>query len=129
MGVRQVITLRIHCPVSPATFAALSAGRGDALEADTFAAPVLAAIRAAGLGNFGRYTGVVEAALGIEIFTPGAGAQPTLGQAGVTSHSPTVILTTWAEAGSATLDFALTAIKAAHPWEVPVIEMSETRLI
>lgn len=121
--------LRIHCPVAPETFAALVAGQGAALEADPAASAVLAAIRAAGLGDFGRYTGVVEAALGIEIFTPTAAARPAQGRAGVTSHVPTVILTTWAEMAPAALDAALVAIAAAHPWEVPVIEVSEARLL
>ena len=129
LGVRHVVTLRIHCPVSPETFAALAAGRGEALETDASAAPVIAAIRAAGLGDFGHYTGVMEAALGIEIFTPGAGARPALGKAGVTSHSSTVILTTWIDAGAPDLAGKLAAIRAAHPWETPVIELSEARLV
>jgi hypothetical protein len=128
LGVRQVIRLSIHCPVAPNTFAALVAGEGGVLEADAMVAPVLAAIRAAGLGDFGRYTGVIEAALGIEMFTPGVGSRPARGQAGVTSHVPTIILTSWAEAGWPGLDDALAAIRAAHPWEVPVIELSEARL-
>jgi hypothetical protein len=122
------MTLRVHCPVTPETFAALLAGQGGALEADPAASAVLAAIRAAGVGDFGRYTGVVEAALGIEIFTPGETARPALGQAGVTSHSPTIILTSWIDAGSPGLAAAVAAIRAAHPWEVPVIELSESRL-
>jgi hypothetical protein len=115
--------------VAPETFAALIAGQEAALEADPAAAAVLAAIRAAGLGDFGRYAGVVEAALGIEIFTPTSEAQPALGHAGATSHSPTVILTSWADADAPGLDEAVAAIAAAHPWEVPVIELSEARLL
>jgi hypothetical protein len=114
--------------VAPATFAALLAGRCDALEQDTAAAAVLAAIRGAGLGDFGRYTGVVEAGLGVEIFTPTAAAVPTLGAAGMTSHSPTLILTTWADADAPGLEAAIAAIVAAHPWEVPVIELSDAWL-
>jgi hypothetical protein len=129
LGFRHVITLRVHCPVTPESFAALLAGDAGALERDPAAAAVLAAVRSAGLGDFGRYTGVVEAALGVEIFTPTAAARPVIGQAGVTSHCPTVILTTWAEADRPGLDEAVAAIAAAHPWEVPVIEISEARLL
>lgn len=128
LGVRTVTVIRIHCPVTPETFAALVAGRGAALEVDPAASAVLAAIRAAGLGDFGSYRGVVEAALGIEIFTPTAAASPALGAAGVISHSPTVILTSWADGEPLAIEAALAAIRAAHPWEVPVIELSEARL-
>jgi hypothetical protein len=129
MGVRTVTTVRIHCPVAPETFAALVAGRGAALEADPAAAAVLAAIRGAGLGDFGSYTGVVEVALGLEVFTPTAAARPVQGRAGETSHVPMVIMTTWADADSAALDAAIAAIAAAHPWEVPVIELSQARML
>jgi hypothetical protein len=129
LGFRQVITLRVHCPVAPETFAALVAGDGAALEADPAASAVLAAIRAAGLGDFGSYRGVVEVALGLEIFTPTASARPVMGKAGETSHLPTVILTTWADGASSALEPALAAIRDAHPWEVPVIELSEARLV
>jgi hypothetical protein len=115
--------------VAPETFDALVAGRGAALEADPAAAAVLAAIRGAGLGDFDRYAGVVEVALGIEVFTPTAAASPVQGRTGVTSHIPTVIMTTWADADSAELDAALAAIAAAHPWEVPVIELSQARML
>lgn len=125
---RNVTTVRIHCPVAPDTFAALVAGHGEALESDPAAAAVLAAIRGAGLGDLGSYRGVIEATLGIEIFTPTADARPALGAAGVTSHSPTVILTTWADGEPVALESALAAIRAAHPWEVPVIELSAARL-
>lgn len=115
--------------MAPQTFAALLAGQFSALEHDQAAAAVLAAIRGTGLGNFGRYTGVVETALGIEVFTPTAAARPTLGAAGAASHSPTVMFTTWADAGASGLAEAVAAIAAAHPWEVPVIELSEARLL
>lgn len=121
--------MRVHCPVTPETFAALLAGRSDALEHDAAAAAVLAALRTAGLGDFGCYTGVVEAGLGIEIFTPTAAARPALGASGATSHSPTVVLTTWADPAAPGLAGALAAIAAAHPWEVPVIELSDARLL
>lgn len=127
-GFRRVVTLRVYCPVTPETFAALAAGQGAALETDAMVAPVLAAMRKAGLGDFGSYRGVFEAALGIEVFTPTAAASPVLGVAGETSHSPTLILTSWADADSAGLEAAIAAIAAAHPWEVPVIEMSDAWL-
>jgi hypothetical protein len=99
------------------------------VERDGNAAAVLAAIRGAGLGDFGRYAGVMEVVPAMEIFTPGAEARPAVGRAGVTSHVPSVIITTWADTGWAGWDAALAAIAAAHPWEVPVIEISESRLL
>jgi hypothetical protein len=129
LGFQLVTTIRIHCPVTPETFAALVAGRGEALEADPSASAVLAVIRGAGLGDFRSYTGVVEAALGIEVFTPTEAARPVQGRTGATSHVPTVILTTWADVEPEALGAVGAAIAAAHPWEVPVIEMSQARLL
>ena len=80
------------------------------------------------LGDFGLYHGVCEIGPGWESFTPSPDAAPTLGQAGVTALSPTVILKTYASTG-ADLDAALTALVTAHPWEIPVIELSEVDLL
>jgi hypothetical protein len=125
---RRVTVVKIHCPVAPETLAALLAGDAGALERDPTAAAMLGVIRADNaLGDFGLYHGVAEIGLGWESFTPSADAVPTLGVAGASALSPTVILTTYAPAG-ADIDSALAALMAAHPWEVPVIELSEAEL-
>jgi hypothetical protein len=67
---------------------------------------------------------VVELALGYEGFRPGDGAVPTLGAVGEASWSPTVILTAIYDA-EADVEALADALLAAHPWDVPVIAVSE----
>jgi hypothetical protein len=126
---RDALAVKIHCPIAPATLVALLAGDVTALDADPAASALMSLLRAGSpLGDFGLYHGVVEIAPGWEHFTPAAGASPTLGKADTASLSSTVILTTYAPAG-ADIDGALAALMAAHPWEVPVIEVQQTRLL
>ncbi|ABD25422.1 hypothetical protein Saro_0977 [Novosphingobium aromaticivorans DSM 12444] len=126
---RAAIAVKIHCPVSAATLAAMLAGDASAIELDETAAAILAIIRADNpLGDFALYGGVVEIGLGWESFTPGAAANPALGTAGSAALSPTAILTTYAPAGS-DIEPALAALMAAHPWEVPVIEIRDVELL
>lgn len=126
---RLAVAVKIHCPVSAATLAAMLAGDASAVERDETAAAILAIIRADNpLGDFALYGGVVEIAPGWESFTPGAAATPTLGNAGNAALSPTVVLTTYAPAGS-DIEPVLAALMAAHPWEVPVIEIRDVELL
>ena len=129
---RPARTVRIHCPATAATLAAMRAGREDAIEHDPVVAPLLAIIRADNpLGDFGRYKGVVEIALGYESFIPTAEATPTSGKAGATSLLPNVVLTTFIadDAPEERVAAALADIVAAHPWEVPVIELCASELL
>lgn len=126
---RRAVAVKIHCPIQPETLAAMFAGDNSALERDPAASAILAVIRDDNpLGDFGLYNCVCEIAPGWESFLPGAGASPTLGTAGTRSLSPTAILTTYADA-DADLALALAALMAAHPWEVPVIELSDVDLL
>lgn len=121
---RWVRDIRVYCPVAPATLAAMTAGRAAAVEDDPIAAALLAILRTPPLGDFGRYREVVEVALGYEGFRPGEGAVPTLGAVGQPSWSPTVILTAIYDA-EADVSALTDALLAAHPWDVPVIALSE----
>ncbi len=121
---RWVRDIRVYCPVAPATLAALMAGEAIAVEDDPTAATLLAILRTPPLGDFGRYREVVELALGYEGFRPGEGAVPTLGALGQASWSPTVILTAIYDA-EADISALADALLAAHPWDVPVIAVSE----
>ncbi|WP_294309540.1 hypothetical protein [uncultured Sphingomonas sp.] len=121
---RWVRDIRVYCPVAPATLAALMAGEAIAVEDDPTAATLLAILRTPPLGDFGRYREVVELALGYEGFRPGEGAVPTLGALGQASWSPTVILTAIYDA-EADISALADALLAAHPWDVPVIAISE----
>lgn len=126
---RRVTAVKVHCPVSRETLAALLSGDAAALERDAIAAALLAVIRSDNaLGDFGLYHGVAKIGIGWESFTPSPTATPTLGSAGATALSPTVVLTTYAPA-EADIDEALGALMAAHPWEVPVIELAEVELL
>ena len=128
-GRRRVTAVKIHCPVTSQTFGAILGGDASALERDETAAALLAVIGSDNaLGDFGLYHGVAEIGIGWESFTPSADAAPTLGTAGKAALSPTVILTTYAPAG-ADIEQALAGLMAAHPWEVPVIELAQVELL
>lgn len=108
------------------------AGSGEALEEDAVAGRMLAIIRADNpLGDFGLYKGVVEIAFGYEGFTPTIDAEPASGAAGSNTILPTAILTTYIDdqAPQEQVLAAIDELAAAHPWEVPVIELLSTRLI
>lgn len=119
--------LTVQCPVRPGTLARLAAGDITALETDDLLAPVLAAIQGAALfGAIGPYRDVFHVGVGLEGFTPTAQARPTLGQAGQPCRTPlaTLSLHVPADAPAAAIASALAAIAAAHPWEVPVVDLS-----
>lgn len=123
--------IRIRCPVSPQIWRDVAGGDLAALERDPAAGAMIAVIRADNpLGDFGLYRGVFEASFGLEGFIPAASARPTLGTAGAASLSPTVIITTYAAADAdlVVLNAAIEALVRAHPWEIPVIEVTEVEL-
>lgn len=129
---RRALRVAVHVPVGGETLAALRAGDHDALEADPVLARMLAVLRGPGpLGDFGTYHAVAEYHIGGETFVPAQQAKPTLGIAGVIAHSPTVTLVSWiaADTPAGTIDATLAALMDAHPWDVPVIEVTETRLL
>ena len=129
---KRALRVAVHVPVAAETLAALLAGQRGALESDPVMARMLAILRAPGaLGDFGIYHGVGEIGLGWETFAPSPDANPTLGSAGAVEHSPTVTLVSWipSDAPAEAVDAALAALMDAHPWEVPVIEVTETRLL
>jgi hypothetical protein len=129
---RPARAVRIHCPATAATIAAMRDGQADAIETDPAVAPLLAIIRADNpLGDFGLYKGVVEIALGHESFIPTGDANPTSGAAGTISLLPSVVLTTYIadDAPEPLVTAALDALVAAHPWETPVIEVWSTSLL
>lgn len=129
---KRALRVAVHVPVAAETLSALLAGNRSVLESDPVMARMLAILRSPGaLGDFGVYHGVAEIGLGWETFAPSPEANPTLGAAGKIEHSPTVTLVSWipAEAPAEAIDTALAALMDAHPWEVPVIELTETRLL
>ena len=82
------------------------------------------------LGDFGAYQAVAEVTPGWELFRPGAGAEPTRGMVGQREISPTLMITIHipSEAPQAEVDAVIARLLAAHPWETPVVEVSEVAL-
>jgi hypothetical protein len=128
---RAVRRITVHCPIRPETLRAVAGGAVDALARDPGIAPLLALIESsAEFGDFGHYKGVCEIGLGLEAFTPQAGARPTVGTEGLRSVSPTATLTTYVstDIDGARLAALVDVLAARHPWEVPVIEIADVRL-
>lgn len=128
---RKALAIRLAWPVAETTVARLLAGHHDAIEDDPSLARLLTLLRDDNpLGDFGAYQGVAELAQGWELFRPGPDARPALGEPGRHEASPSVMVTIHvpAEAAGDALDAAIDALMAAHPWEVPVVEVSEVRL-
>ncbi|MFG2576915.1 hypothetical protein [Streptomyces sp. NPDC048481] len=124
---RAVRTIKVYWPVAQTTLTSCAGGDLDALRADpSFAALLRVLETSPGLGDFGLYDDVFEVSLGAEGFTVRPGARPSLGSVGGRVLSPTLAVTTYVDA--AVDDDALTQVLArladAHPWEIPVIELS-----
>lgn len=120
--------LRVHWPVSAETFESLVASAGAAYLSEDLR-PLRNVIETTSeLGDFGAYTDVVEMSLGVETFLVGDSANATLGARGERCVSPTLVVTTYlsADLGAARVDQVISELVSAHPWEVPVIELSET---
>ncbi|MEW9855581.1 hypothetical protein [Novosphingobium sp. M1R2S20] len=129
---RSAKAIKIYCPVDRATLKLIQEGRLDDIDQWSALAAIVDVVRADNpLGDFGIYKSVMEVSLGWELFTPSVEARPTLGEAGATTASPTVVLTIYvpSDASSDAISGAMTAILAAHPWETPVIELSDTSLV
>ncbi len=127
-GMKRMRKLRVHWPVDGATLARLAAGDADVFEQDPGLASLLAALRGKPeLGDFGVYRHVFESSIGFEGFTVAPGANPTLGNVGGSSVSPTFVLTSYFDAGmpAAAVELLLQTIMDIHPWEVPVLEVSD----
>lgn len=128
---RKARVLRLSWPVEPVTLAALQSGIPGALETDPSFSRLLAALRADNpLGDFGLYQAVAEVTPCWELFQPQGGANPTLGTAGQPQVSTNLMVTIHvdAEAPVAEFEAVLDWLVALHPWEVPVIEISEAEL-
>lgn len=120
--------VRIHWPISGEVFARLIAGHTETINEHDALAPLLGTLAVTPeLGDFGDYTSVIETSIGYEGFTVGPAAVPTLGTPGERSISPTLVVTTYLDEqiDEHRLDEILGQLVAAHPWEVPVIELMD----
>ncbi|WP_458112749.1 hypothetical protein M1D88_00860 [Arthrobacter sp. R1-13] len=127
-GMKRVRKLRIHWPIEREILARLAAGETQVFEEDPRMAAFLAVLREMPeLGDFGMYHHVFESGLGFEGFTVGEGANPTMGTVGERSVSPTFLLTTYIDADLSddAVGRIVERVVAIHPWEVPVLEVSE----
>ncbi|MGB7654078.1 MAG: hypothetical protein WBL74_01225 [Novosphingobium sp.] len=128
---RKVRVLRLSWPVEPETLAALQSGSAEVLDADPSFAKLLTALRADNpLGDFGLYQAVAEVSPCWELFRPQGDAKPTLGAAGQSQVSTNLMVTIHVDAatGDDTFEALLGWLVAIHPWEVPVIEISDVEL-
>ena len=124
---RSVRTIKVYWPVSSATLAAAAAGGIEALrDDDSFAALLRVLESTPEIGDFGLYDDVFEVGFGAEGFTTRPGAAPALGTVGGRSLSPTLAFTSYIDAAASDdeLSRVLARITDAHPWEIPVIELS-----
>ncbi|WP_427131126.1 hypothetical protein [Pseudarthrobacter sp. S9] len=124
---KSVRKLRVHWPIASEIFARLAKGEAEAFQDDQGIAALFQALAASPeLGDFGNYRHVFESGLGFEGFTVTEGANPTLGQVGQRTISPTFVFTTYFNAAldDAAVDRFMHRILEIHPWEVPVIELS-----
>lgn len=82
---------------------------------------VLAALSAAGagVGAVGEYSECAFVSAGIGRFRAGAGSNPAYGQPGELNEIAEVRVETWVERSNARA--AIAALRAAHPYEEPVI--------
>lgn len=129
---RKVRILRLSWPVEAATFAALMGGHAAALETDPWFARLLERLRASNpLGDFGAYQAVAEVAPCWELFKPAESAQPTRGEPGAAQVSTNLMVTLHVPGDTPDdlFESLLDALVAEHPWEVPVIEVSEADLL
>jgi hypothetical protein len=124
---RSVRAIKVYWPVPRQTLAALAAGEVEVLHRDESLTELFRALQASPeVGDFGLYTDVFEVGIGAEGFTAVPGSTPAFGAVGARSLSPTLTFTTYVDASAADDEVSrvLSHIVAAHPWEVPVVELS-----
>ena len=138
MSLKQSLSLcsarriTVYCPVSRDGWLALLAGDATRLETEPGIAPLFDVLRShPEFGSLGPYRSVYEVTGGHESFTPGAGARPTLGRPGEVSTTVSVAVTTYVSGAhsEARLAELVRALAQAHPWELPVIEVTDVRVL
>lgn len=124
---RKVRAIKVYWPVSHSTLARVSAGDLGALRSDdSFGAFIDVLESSSCVGDFGVYRDVYEVGLGAEGFTTRSGATPALGAIGERTLSPTLTVTVHVDHSvpEDEISQVLGQILAAHPWEVPVLELT-----
>ncbi|KQR62325.1 hypothetical protein ASF98_15495 [Arthrobacter sp. Leaf337] len=128
VAMKSVRKLRVHWPIGAVSLRRLVEGDLEVLKTDPGLSSLFDTLESCpDLGDFGNYRHVFESSLGFEGFTASAAANPTFGRAGERTLSPTFVLTTYLDADLP--DEAVSRLVGrmieVHPWEVPVIELSE----
>jgi dinuclear metal center YbgI/SA1388 family protein len=111
--------------------APLESGGQSAACVVTYAPPgaadaIRAAMTTAGAGRVGAYTGCSFTCDGVGRFVPGAGSLPAVGTAGQAQAQPEVRIEVICRFDA--VEDVARAVRAAHPYEEPVIIASETTL-
>jgi len=131
MFLRKAWAIRCAWPVTSAVLHRLLAGDMAALDCEDGLASLYAILDANNpLGDFGTYQAVAEVGPGWELFRPGTNAKPIRGTIGQREVSPSLMVTIHVpgNAPQEQVDAAIARLLAAHPWEIPVIEVSEVAL-
>ena len=124
---KSVRKLRVHWPIASESFSRLTKGDVEAFKDEAGIGALLQALSdSPELGDFGNYRHVFESGVGFEGFTCTEGANPTLGQVGRQTISPTFVFTTYFDAllDDAAVERFVQRMVDIHPWEVPVIELT-----
>ncbi|KKW32006.1 MAG: hypothetical protein UY76_C0045G0006 [Candidatus Uhrbacteria bacterium GW2011_GWA2_52_8d] len=87
---------------------------------------ILATVQLSNPLQYGHYTGVCwHSAPGVEMFVPETAAHPTEGKAGTQSTCPSIRLEFSIPRNEEELQKMLDCLTGIHPWEEPVILISE----
>ena len=132
LRLRCVRRITIYCPAARGAWLALLAGDAARIEQDAALAPLFTTLRAhPEFGALGPYRNVFEVSGGHESFTPGPDARPALGNAGESSTTTSVAITTYVadDVSEPRLAELVAALAQSHPWELPVIEVCNVRLV
>ena len=122
----------VHCPASDAAQAAFAAGNLQRLEFESPFDALFSVLRNnIDFGRIGPYRSVFELSLGQETFVPGPGADPSTGTLDKRTCLATIVITTYlaAETSAQRLAELVAMLAAAHPWELPVIEVATVDLL
>lgn len=121
--------ITVHVPILGSPERAITT-RLDVQESKELAAVLEAIKRVPEIGRVGKYDGVYELSIGFEGYLPREGAAPHYGSIGEHSRICSVAITTYVRRATDhnILNQMVDAIRRFHPWEHPIVEVTECLL-